>query len=803
MPDNDNNFPATGDNSLGGDGRYRGEYRGQYNGQPFGGGMQEGDEIDLRRLTALLWRHKWLIVTVTFVTTVLAGAYAWNTMPIYESSGTMMIKDSEGKNPLGSGGEGIGQVLASSYGIGAGSTIKNELQILQSRSLSDEVADKLLEEPILENGNMYPILWETYPEDSVLASKSVVSNRIRNKLNVSRVDENADVVEVSFESPSPKAASNLVDRTMSTYKEISTEQNRRMASSAIDFLSQERARIKKELDDASERLRQFMNEKGVVQVDAQAQQLISTISELESRKQEVRGQLVAAESGIENYKEQLNNIKPGLADTYSEGIAPKMQRYQYRLAELETEKMLMLQRNPELRDKQDTEPSLMRLNEQIKLLKEQINKQAEQLLSKSDQYLGFLGSPQGNLSEDITEIHRKLVELTLQKNQSESQLEVLNERLAEQQSFFEDLPDNMIQLARLKREVSINEKLYNTVANQYAEMQLWRQTQFGLGRVIDYGYEPGSPVKPQKRMYLLVGLILGGILSVGYIFVRSALNTSIDGAEKLEDKFHPLLAVIPNIDKIVNKKFEGRDRVTLQEQEISTNLITLLDNISPEAEAFRRLTNNILYSDPDEDYQTIMITSSSKGEGKTTIASNLGVTMAEAGKKVALVDVDFRRPMIHKFFGLDQSPGLIEIIFNEAGKDECMQQTLVNNVTALATGRRPPNPAAVNQSERLREVINELKGEYDHIILDTAPYGIITDAAPLVNLSDGVIVVTKFSQTREAELDQTLQNLERIKAPVIGTVLTAFEYEKSSDYYYSGDYYRYAYRDYYRYHERS
>mgnify|MGYP000055992839 CR=1 FL=1 len=774
----------------------------QHRNRELNGEKQNNEEVDISRLLFLLWRNKLIVISIVITTTVLGGVISWMTVPIYQSAGSMLIEDSEGANPLMSGGdEGIGQLLASTYGIGAGSTIKNELQILESRSLSNKVADKLFRDPIMNNEQMYPILWSDYPNDSTITTKDTVAKRFRERLKVRRVNRDADVVDISFSSPSPLAASKVVNLTMKTYKQISTEQNRRMATSAIEFLNNERGRIKKELEQASERLRSFMNRNQLVQVDEQAKKLIKTISELESKKQEVRGKLVATNSGIESYKKHLGNIKPGLAETYSEGLAPKMRRYQYRLAELETEKMMLLQRNPHLRSKQANSTSLNNLNKNINSLKNRINKQAKKLLNKNDLYLGFLGSLDGELAEDITKINRKLIDLNVQKNQYKAQLSVINKRLSEQRKFFDKLPDDMIQLARLKREVSINEKLYNTVANQYAEMQLWKQTQFGLGRIIDNGFIPNNPVKPQRLLYLLIGFFVGGFISMSYIFGRRFLNTSLDGAEKLENRPYPLLATIPNIQYIIDKKFEGRSKVNVKGKNVSTSLITLLDNISPETESFRRLSNNIIYSDPDKNYQTLMVTSSSKGEGKTTIASNLAVILAEAGKNVALIDVDFRRPMIHKFFGLEQSPGLIEVIFDEVDQDKSIQETVVNNVSIISTGRRPPNPAAVNQSDRLKELIDAMKLKFDHVIMDTAPYGIITDAAPMAKNADGIIVVSKFNDTQEAEIDQTLQKLELINVPVIGTVLNAFDYEKSSDYYYSGNYYRYAYRDYYRYHE--
>src|SRR5699024_7724587 len=135
--------------------------------------------------------------------------------------------------------------------------------------------------------------------------------------------------------------------------------------------------------------------------------------------------------------------------------------------------------------------------------------------------------------------------------QAEAQINVINSQLSEQQKFFDSLPDNMIDLARRKRDVKINEELYLTVSKQYAEMSLWKQTQLGLGRQVDSGYVPQKPVEPNKRLYLVGGFGLGSILSVGYVFTREACHASIDSVEKLKKHSLPLLAVVRNNEQFI------------------------------------------------------------------------------------------------------------------------------------------------------------------------------------------------------------------------------------------------------------
>ncbi|MDX1639309.1 MAG: polysaccharide biosynthesis tyrosine autokinase [Balneolaceae bacterium] len=791
-PRNDNGYPTNGS--------YKGEYRG--NELP---NRPEEDEIDLKRLFYILWGNKWLIIGCTLLFSILAGVIAYQVTPIYQSQASLLISQSQ--NRYSYAGSDIGSLLSSTYGIGTGSTIANELQILRSRSLAMEMADSLMEERLMRNGRQFPVLFSSYPEDSSMTVQDTVAMRIQNNIQFSQVDREADLVQVTFESPSPYEAAYVTNLAIDVYSQISTRQNRMTASSAVKFLEKERARIENELNAVEARLQEFMNRKKLVQVDAQTEELIKRMADLESRRQEARVKLVAANSAIEQYRQRLNNIKPGLADQYADAVGPNMVRLQYQLAELQIEKMQLLANNPGIEEQPQPPKELQQINQKIDLYRKQIRDLTQNLIDQSDQYLGFLGNGGGNVAQTITELNQKLIELQVEQQQYQAQVDVIDEQLGEQQQFFENLPDNMIELARLKRDVTINEELYLTVSKQYAEMSLWEQTQFGLGKPVDSGYVPEEPVKPNKKLYVLVGFILGGILSVGYIFVREAFNPNIDSLEKLRQFGPPLLAVIPRMDRHIKEQYDGKRTVRVGEREVNTGLVTVLDTVSPTSEAFRRLESNIIYSNPDRRMRSILVTSSTKGEGKTTITSNLGVVLAEAGFSVAILDTDLRRPNVHNMFGLNQSPGIIEILFDDLPIEEAVHDSVVPNLSILTSGKRPPNPSAVTQSRKLVNVLRKLEEMYDYVLVDSAPFGIITDPSALIKEVDGVLLVTKFADTNEAEVKHTVDNLNQINAHIIGSVLSSFDYEKSNDYYYGSQYYygsyyyRNLYEDYEAYHK--
>jgi uncharacterized protein involved in exopolysaccharide biosynthesis len=455
-----------------------------------GDDSHEEYEIDLKQLFYTFWNRKWIIVGSILLFGFIAGIIAFVSIPIYQSSGSILINQPQNKlSGLSLGGGGaLSDILSSSYGIGTSSSLDNELEILKSRTLSKAIADSLINVRLMPNGQQYPILFKSYPEDSTLIDQDTVATRLRAKLIFQKVETNASVIEVIFESPSPIEAGQMVDIALQEYKNLSTNQNRTSASSAGTFLEQEQTRIKENLRRSEEELRKFMNNNQLVQVDAQTQQLIQQMASLEARRQEARAQLVAANSGIEQYQSELNSITPGLAEQYAEAVGPNISRLQYAKSELEVQKQQLLTNNQRLRS---SSPQIEEINRKIDDYKSRIRELTQELINKNDRYLGFLGGE--GVAQSVSEINQRLIELQVQKSQSQAQIDVITAQLQELQQFFDNLPDNIIEFARLKRDVKINEELFLAVTQQYAETSLWEQSQFGLGRVIDDGFIPKEP----------------------------------------------------------------------------------------------------------------------------------------------------------------------------------------------------------------------------------------------------------------------------------------------------------------------
>ena len=219
-------------------------------------------------------------------------------------------------------------------------------------------------------------------------------------------------------------------------------------------------------------------------------------------------------------------------------------------------------------------------------------------------------------------------------------------------------------------------------------------------------------------------------------------------------------------------------------------LVTLHNPSSLITESYRVLRTNILYSSPDNPVRTLVVTSPLPGEGKTTTAGNLAVVMAQGGSQVLLVDLDLRRPNIHRLFGISNSAGLTNLLVEDRSLESVVQKDSVGNLDILTTGPIPPNPAELVGSKKFAMFIEEMKTVYDYIILDTSPCVAYTDAVLAGRISDGVLLVISATIGRMDAAIQAKKNFEKVGAKIIGVVLNGVNKSHlgySSYYYYYED----------------
>jgi len=218
---------------------------------------------------------------------------------------------------------------------------------------------------------------------------------------------------------------------------------------------------------------------------------------------------------------------------------------------------------------------------------------------------------------------------------------------------------------------------------------------------------------------------------------------------------------------------------------LSDTLVTVVDPTAPASEAYRMMRTNLFYASVDNPPKVVALTSAGPGEGKSTTAANLGVTLSEAGKNTLVVDCDLRKPMLHHYFETRNMTGLVDILTTERRPQEVWHEPMLK-LRLITAGPPPLNPAELLSSRRFAEFLKQVRGQFDYVLVDTPPVTMVTDSAVVGALADGVLLVLDAQGTRKNSLRRAMRDLEGVGARVLGTILNNVAVSR-------GDYATYGY----------
>lgn len=288
-------------------------------------------------------------------------------------------------------------------------------------------------------------------------------------------------------------------------------------------------------------------------------------------------------------------------------------------------------------------------------------------------------------------------------------------------------------------------------------------------------YDP-TPVKPQVALNLVAAGMIGLVLGVGLALLRDLLDNTVKTAEDVETVTHAPVMASVGVDKAMMKQ----------------PLLTDLTGFSPRGEAFRMLRTNLQFLDLDNPPKSLVVTSATAGEGKTSTSTNLAVALAQAGRRVLIVDGDLRRPQVAGLFGLESSVGLTTVLVGRTKLEDSIQRHSPSGVDFLAGGPTPPNPTEVLQAKATKDLLAQLRERYDNVIVDAPPLLPVADAAILATATDGAILVAAHGRTNRDELETAANRLKSVGARLFGTVVNLIPRRAGSGY---GEYYYYYYDD--------
>lgn len=695
-----------------------------------------------------------LIFLASFIATII---YITNAIDIYKTTTSIKINKLQGN------------ILTTQFGqydnFEADRFISNEIEIMKSSVIREKAAMFLIDSFKVnpDKSNYYYLVNRTTGE---LVSYQYMTAILSGIISISQ-RRGLDFVEISAESPSRYEAKLIADVYAIAYLQYSIDYSKREVTTIRKFLEDEKQKRANELAISEVALQDYQQRGGIMFLNEQASGLVTRISDLEAQKNSAEIDYISQMKVYSEIKTEVSKLDADIL-TFFDGKMNEnyVSELQKKIAELEVQKELeyTIPADEKLKSKVATtydkkiEPLRKSLDDKIEILKKALY---------------------ANTPDERRMYLQKLFESNILVLSTKARLNSLSKFLGKYESEFSRLPAKSIELARLERARKSNEKLFTTLEEKYQEALVNENSQVGNVNIVDKAYMPGNPSKPNRRMIVLAGSILGLALGIGFAFLRNYLDRSIKTPEDIENKGVSVLAWIPSIEEL---------------KELGSSQLEFIIANKPKSnasESFKALRTRVLFSKLEtEPIRTILITSSIPAEGKTTVALNLAGSFAQSDKKTLLLDCDLRKPRIHAIFESERFPGMSDYLFANASIEDVIRKTKLSNLDYITSGTIPPNPSELLGSSQMTNFIEKMKESYEMIVIDSPPYISVTDSEILSRITDGTILVVQANKT---PIDAFLRTYERInnigEHKFLGAVLNNFMYKQAYGYYYNYYYY--------------
>ena len=761
------------------------------------------NNIDFKEVLKSILRYKWMILSFTVLFTIASAVFAYLKPNIYYSSTTLEIVNKKG-------GAGATDFMMEAFG-GSSVNVSNEIEVFKSRYLAKRAFEYLdLNTRYYETKNFKTT--ELYKNSPFVVSKNYIEDEVANRTFViSAVDKDSFRLElepVGFlyktlglssdqitynkihkygENITNEYFSLKVERVFDLHKKSKYGFNfssdlamfhKLNSGLSVSQLSRSSTIIKLTLQDTSSlRAKEYLNALVkaymIEEVEQKTKEANLTIEFIDDQLNSINERLKVSENNLETFKEK--NKVVGLTEQASM-ITNKMSSLEAKLEELQIEINILSNIKRFINSNEDlaglsvgavsfADPSLGTL---IASLQKEVSNKATLLVNYTEIHPDVIKTKQ-----NISTLKRS-IKATLDSNltQLEQRKTSINNNIKKYNKTITTLPKQESQLSRLTRFYSIDEKIYSFLLEKKAETAILKSSTISKSRLLDSSLENKIPIKPKKRIIVLIGMILGFVIGLAYAFLREFFNNTVKNSDDIERLCDiSIYGIVPNKTKK------------------QANLVD---------EAFRAIRTNLQFLPKHDKSNIIAITSSVSGEGKTTTTANLGKIISQTGKKVVLLDLDLRKSNLHKEFGIPNNVGISSYLSEQNSLEE-ITQNVQENVDILTTGRLPPNPSELILTDNFKDMLETLKAKYDYVIMDTPPVGLVTDALILMNYADINFVIARASYTRK----EFVKNLDRLSKEhnqhTFGLILNGVEIGEKYGYGYGSNYgYGYGNSKYYQ-----
>jgi tyrosine-protein kinase Etk/Wzc len=597
---------------------------------------------------------------------------------------------------------------------------------------------------------------------------TAVAQQVAYKISVTQPSRDVNIVKVSYRSPDRDLAwqvpQALVNHYIAQRQELQTLEMR----STIDFLQQQIVTISTQLAESERKLETYRERSSVINPQAEATGQVTRLISMQTQLGMLEDERSSVAALLAEVDATAASHKAGQPSAYRRLLAfPNLLQSQAATGLLQSltaaedqQKVLLTRRTPE------------------------------------DSDVKALGAR-------ITELERELRAMATTYHQGiTNQVRSLDSSLGAFRQQLQKIPEKELQYARLERQPKVLEGVYTMLQTRLKEAEVAVAARDPSVRIVDAAIPPLRPVWPKPVVNTLAALMCGLLLGLATAFTREymdrAIRTRMDvrGSTGL-----PVLGLIPRIPRKSDKvaliakprghrhQRHGPPPLIVQVEKAAPPPIGMALSISTKAggiaEAYGVLQTNIAFSRDDAPAKTLVFTSPFSGDGKTTTVVNLGISLAQRGSRVLLIDADVRRGVLHSVFGGAREPGLSEVLkgtssFESARRTASVGQT--GTLYYLTTGKLFPGDYGLVASDEMRHLLAQVREEYDLVIVDTPPVNIITDAAVLAASADGVVLVARSGVTAGPALSYALEQLRHVRAEVLGVVLNDIDLEHDAAY---------------------
>ncbi|MEZ8631938.1 polysaccharide biosynthesis tyrosine autokinase [Vibrio lentus] len=704
------------------------------------------DEIDLGKLIGILLDAKWLIMLTTFAFAVFGIAFALLSTPIYKADALIQIEEKSTGGISSMVGD-MGDMFSQE------SSATTEVEIIKSRMILGETVDK------------FNLTTVTSPSYAPIVGKGFA--RLTGDINYIAVSR--------FTLPSYASGYGhiiqILDVEQGTYQLV-RDDGRVILKGKVGELAT--------ADDYSMFVAGFESHNDFEFSIGKR----SRLEAIEWLKQSLSLSEQGKQTGIlklsfegEN-KQQISEILNHVSQIYF------LQNVKRNSAEAEKSLSFLESHLPgiksELSGYEDTLNNFRQENESIDLGLEA--QSTLKVMVELEAQLNELTFKESDISQRFTKDHPAYKSLLDKRKTLLGERERLNKQV-------QKLPKTQREVLRMTRDVEVNQQIYIQLLNKVQELSIIKAGTVGNVRILDDAQVYARAVKPKKQLIVVLATLLGGMLSVAFVLVKSAFHRGVETPDQIEQIGLSVYAAVPKSDLQIEltNRFQSKKRQTQGAQ-------ALLAESNPadlSVEALRGLRTSLHFAMLEAKNNILMISGPAPGIGKSFISTNFAAVAAKTGQKVLLIDADMRKGYLQQSFGMKWDNGLSDVLSSKQNFAQFIKTTPVDNLELITRGQVPPNPSELLMHPRFAELMEWASKEYDLVIVDTPPVLAVTDPSIVGSFAGTTLMVARYGQNTIKEIDVARNRFEQSGIEVKGVIFNAIEKKASSSYGYG--YYNYAY----------